>query len=161
MICNFSSFHQHFSDIASFCRKRNALVLTSDSDFLLFDLKGVILFDRIAALNSPIVYRQEKILNHFKMNKEQIYYFVSLRGNDFVSPTVTIQNSEKKRLGAKEAIKYVKDHFTHEVKSYKKYNIVKAYYNIHQVNYPWNTITTDVLKESIAKKNITLGCITV
>ena len=41
------SFHFYFGDIARFCREKEALVLRGDSDFLVFELEGIVLIDGI------------------------------------------------------------------------------------------------------------------
>lgn len=130
------------------------MVLTSDSDFLIFEVQGVIILDGIKSLNNPWVYYPTMILNHFHISKEQLYYFIAIRGNDFVNPSTAILMKDEKKMSVADTMEYVKKHFTPEVKNSEKYKIIEQYYSLKQVTFPWNLVTTDIFKVKMVKKNI-------
>ena len=154
----FFSFHFYFRDIARFCREKKALVLTGDSDFLVFELEGIVLIDGIKSLFHPRVYYQERILQHFNISREQLYYFVTLRGNDFIGASNNVlKKDENTKMSPSETLEYVKQHFTQAVTTTKKYQKVKEYYENRQVEYPWNSLTLDKSKATTIKQRVKQG----
>ena len=118
------------------------MVLTGDSDFFVFELKGVILLDGVNSLFHPRVYYQEKILKHFNVSREQLYYFVALRGNDFINASRLLSKiDDDKKMSPAETLEYVKTHFTQAVTTTKKYQRVKRYYCTRHIEDPWSTLT--------------------
>lgn len=118
------------------------MVLTGDSDFFVFELKGVVLLDGVNSLFHPRVYYQEKILKHFKVSREQLYYFVALRGNDFINASRLLSKiDDDKKMSPAETLEYVKTHFTQAVTTNKKYQRVKWYYCTRHIEDPWSTLT--------------------
>ena len=118
------------------------MVLTGDSDFLVFELKGVVLLDGVKSLFHPRVYYQKKILEHFKVSREQLYYFVALRGNDFINASRLLSKIEDdKKMSPAETLEYAKTHFTQTVTTNKKYQRVKWYYCTKHIEDPWSTLT--------------------
>ena len=118
------------------------MVLTGDSDFLVFELKGVVLLDGVKSLFHPRVYYQKKILEHFKVSREQLYYFVALRGNDFINASRLLSKiDDDKKMSPAETLEYAKAHFTQAVTTNKKYQRVKWYYCTKHIEDPWSTLT--------------------
>ena len=118
------------------------MVLTGDSDFLVFELKGVVLLDGVKSLFHPRVYYQKKILEHFKVSREQLYYFVALRGNDFINASRLLSKiDDDKKMSPAETLEYAKAHFTQAVTTNKKYQRVKWYYCTRHIEDPWSTLT--------------------
>ena len=118
------------------------MVLTGDSDFFVFELKGVILLDGVNSLFHPRVYYQEKILKHFNVSREQLYYFVALRGNDFINASRLLSKiDDDKKMSPAKTLEYAKAHFTQAVTTTKKYQRVKWYYCTRHIEDPWSTLT--------------------
>ena len=118
------------------------MVLTGDSDFFVFELKGVVLLDGVKSLFHPRVYYQKKILEHFKVSREQLYYFVALRGNDFINASRLLSKiDDDKKMSPAETLEYAKTHFTQTVTTNKKYQRVKWYYCTKHIEDPWSTLT--------------------
>ena len=78
-------------NIAEYSKKNGAVVLTGDSDFCLFDLKGVVYVNKLNESKKSIrVVTRSKILSHFNINEYQLFYLSLLRGNDYVGKTSTV-----------------------------------------------------------------------
>lgn len=118
------------------------MVLTGDSDFFVFELKGVVLLDGMNSLFHPRVYYQKKIMDHFKVCREQLYYFVALRGNDFINASRnTLKIDDETKMSPAKTLEYVKTHFTQAVTTTEKYKRVKWYYCTKHIEDPWSTLT--------------------
>ena len=134
------------------------MVLTGDSDFFVFELKGVVLLDGVKSLFHPRVYYQKKILEHFKVSREQLYYFVALRGNDFINASNSLyRNDDDKKMSPAETLEYVKSHFTQAVTTIKRYQRVKWYYCTKHIEDPWSTLTYKKSEVTAIKKRLDSG----
>ena len=77
------------AEIASLANALNCPVLSNDSDFFIFDIRGGFIplssFNwKIRPLKSDIFYRT-KLAHHFRIRPELLPLFASLAGNDYVS----------------------------------------------------------------------------
>ena len=134
------------------------MVLTGDSDFFVFELKGVILLDGMKSLFHPRVYYQKKILEHFKVSREQLYYFVALRGNDFINASNSLyRNDDDKKMSPAKTLEYAKTHFTQAVTTTKRYQRVKWYYCTRHIEDPWSTLTYKKSEVTAIKKRLDSG----
>ena len=97
-------------------------------------------------------------MRHFNVSRKQLYYFVTLRGNDFISASNNVlKKDENTKMSPSETLEYVKKHFTQAVKTTKKYQKVKEYYENRQVEYPWNSLTLDKSKATTVKQRVKQG----
>ena len=97
-------------------------------------------------------------MRHFNVSRKQLYYFVTLRGNDFISASNNVlKKDENTKMSPSETLEYVKKHFTQAVKTTKKYQKVKEYYENRQVEYPWNSLTLDKSKATTIKQRVKQG----
>ena len=86
----FNTFVFNSRDIACYCLKKKAYVLTSNSDFLVYNIPGVVLLPDRLFKDDLYVYTRSKILECLDLKEFQLYYYVLISGNNFT------KNYEKK-----------------------------------------------------------------
>ena len=165
VICKVNTPVLILSDIASYCSKKNALVLTNDSDFFVYDLPGVILLPRSVFREDLYVYTRSKILECLGLKELQLYYYIMISGNDF-----TKNHAAKLGDGREASIPNTLDYIRENCKSKREckedyeemfpdddamdeFDMLEKYYSCKQVEAPWNSLTTDIesLEEIKAK----------
>ena len=77
------------SEIASLAAAWDCAVLSNDSDFFIFDIKGAYIPLSFLRWNSSRFtvknYSRSKLASHFRISAELLPLFASLEGNDYVS----------------------------------------------------------------------------
>ena len=83
--CNqyFNAFVLNIRDIASYCLKKNAYVLTNNNEFLFYNIPGVVLLPDRLFNDDLYVYTRSDILKCLDLKEFQLYYYVLISGNDF------------------------------------------------------------------------------
>ena len=80
------------NEIASLASAWNCPVLSNDSDFFIFDIKGGYIplssFNWKSNRLTANVFYREKLASHFRIRAELVPLFASLAGNDYVSSDV-------------------------------------------------------------------------
>ena len=142
-----------YSDIALYCYKHNAIVLTNDSDFLLYDLKGVIILDLVDLQNESVfVYQRKLLLQQFRLSELQLFYFVARHGNDFIKHT----RKQDERIDIGKTLRHVssecktissckrdfRNQWNYEMTD--ELDLVYAIYGTKQVEYPTSLLTLDI-----------------
>ena len=157
------------SDIASYSIKKDALVLTSDSDFLVYDLKGVILLPRNFFREDLYVYTRTKILDFLGFQEFQLHYYIMISGNDY-----TKHHPSKLRDGREATVENTLDYIREVCKSQREckedyeemypdddameeFEMLEKLYSCKQVEIPWNCLTTDIDRVDEIKTKIPEG----
>ena len=157
------------SDIASYSIKKDALVLTNDSDFLVYDLKGVILLPRNFFREELYVYTRTKILDFLGFQEFQLHYYIMISGNDY-----TKQHPSKLRDGHEATVENTLDYIREVCKSKREckedyeemypendameeFEMLEKLYSCKQVEIPWNCLTTDIDRVDEIKTKIPEG----
>ena len=153
-------------DIARYSFLKNAVVLTTDSDFLFYNLDGVI-FMNLENNGTLYVTKRSLLMEQLGIEEFQLLYFVVLSGNDFSSRQALKCGDSQKYLNSEELLDEIKTrcktmedcekHFREntnlELRDY--FEKVQNLYQSEQVDYPWNALTTDV-EEAKAIRSLSL-----
>ena len=151
------------SDIANYCYKHNAMILTNDSDFLFYDLKGVIILDLVNIQEETIfVFQRSLMLYQFKLSELQLFYFVARHGNDFIKHTrnqdekidigETLRHISRNCKTISDCKKDFKNQWNYELTN--ELDVVKAIYSTKQVEYPISLLTLDLGKVNEVKNSV-------
>lgn len=156
-------------DVARFCSIKNALVLTNDSDFLVYDLKGVILLPRNPFREDLYVYERSKILETFDLKEVQLYYYIMISGNDFTKNhasklgnglEATVQNTLdyiRENCKSKRECKEDYEELFPDDDAMEEFEMLEKLYSCQQVVAPWNCLTTDVNSVEELKTKVSEG----
>ena len=151
------------SDIANYCYKHNAMILTNDSDFLFYDLKGVIILDLVNIQNETVfVFQRKLLLQQFKLSELQLFYFAARHGNDFIKHTrnqnewidigETLRHISRNCNTISDCKKDFKNQWNYELTN--ELDVVYANYSIKQVEYPISLLTLDLGKVNEVKYSV-------
>lgn len=155
-------------DIARYSYLNNALVLTTDSDFIFYNLPGVIFINGYKG--GPLyITRRHLLMKHLNIQEFQLYYFVVLNGNDFLKRQAINTESGKKFLPPPQLLeeikthcatkqdceKHFKEHTNQELREI--YEKVASLYASNQVDLPWSALTNDVAEVEAVKSKIPKG----
>ena len=151
------------SDIANYCYKHNAMILTNDSDFLFYDLKGVIILDLVNIQNETVfVFQRKLLLQKFNIKECQLFYFAARHGNDFIKHTrnqnewidigETLRHISRNCKSRPDSLIDFKNQWNYELTN--ELHLVYLNYSIKQVEYPISLLTLDLGKVNEVKNSV-------
>ena len=149
-------------DIAKYAREHDALVLTGDTDFCIFEIPGVVFLDDVITTKEDFVsiVTLSKIYANFRVDQLQLFFFIYLQGNDIFKG-----KDWKKSKELFNTVKYVQANaptdlvFTDPRHGSVDLTPIKEQYSlVNGVPYPFNMIATKVSEmEFFADLGITEG----
>lgn len=155
-------------DIARYSYLNNAFVLTTDSDFIFYNLPGVIFINWYKD-DQLYITKRDLFMRHLGVEEFQLYYFVVLNGNDFLKRQEIKTASGSRYLSLPELLEEVKSHCAtkedcekhfreHTSKELREvYEKVASLYSINQVDFPWSALTNDVAEVEAIRSKIPEG----
>ena len=155
-------------DIARYSCLNSAFVLTTDSDFIFYNLRGVIFYNQCNG-NQLYITKRSLLMKHLGIKEFQLYYFIVLNGNDFLKRQKIITENRHKPLTTIELLQEIKSHCTTKEdceKHFRKYTSnelrdvyekVASLYSVNQVDFPWSALTNDVAEVEAIRSKIPKG----
>ena len=166
----FITFVLNIRDIASYCSKKKAYVLTSNSDFLVYNIPGVVLLPDRLFKDDLYMYHRSDILKCLRLTEFQLYDFVMISGNDFtenqavklsdgrlVRAPINLYAFQKMCKSKREWEEDYEERFPNN-NVMDEFEKVKKYYSCEQqVEAPWNCLTTDIESLDEIKMKVSEG----
>ena len=147
-------------------------MLTSNSDFLVYNIPGVVLLPDRLFIDDLYVYTRSKILKCLDMTEFQLYDYIMISRNDFtknhavklsdgrlVRAPINLYAFQKMCKSKREWEEDYKERFPNDnvMDMSKK---VKKYYSCkQQVKAPWNCLTTDIKSLNKIKTKVSEGLV--
>lgn len=150
--------------------KKKAYVLTSNSDFLVYNIPGVVLLPDRLFEDDLYLYTRSEILKCLDMTEFQLYDYVIISRNDFtknqavklsdgrlVRASIKLYTFQKMCKSKREWKEDYKERFPND-NVMDEFEKVEKYYSCkQQVEAPWNCLTTDIENLDEIKTKVSEG----